>query len=223
MAIKCYTCQKEIVFDKTILSKTGKQIPLWPDKQNTHGHDEDGNAIRGPLPAGAAGQQQQPQQKSDWNTISTQRFKGSTISPESDTQSQSSSSGGSYLDTKRLRVMVEELTRKVNEIEQKIESHVMIDSNRYENQMQIIYDKLGPLMDSTLTAAEMLKQKENQKQKPLTGEVRGWNSVPNSAPTKFVDESQQQNDDYPVEKTLTDDDDVNDDENINNKGVTEED
>jgi len=119
-----------------------------------------------------------------------------------------------------LRVMVEELTKKVSELDGKLESHVLIDSNRYENQMQIIYDKLGPLMDSTLTAAEMLKQREKQ-QKPPAGEVKGWNSVPNSTPTKFVDESQQQNDDYPVEKTLTDDDDVNDD-NIN-KGVTEED
>jgi len=197
------------------LSKTGKQIPLWPDKQNTHGHDEDGNAIRGPLPGGG---QQPPQQKSDWNTTSTQRFTTSTAAGP-DTQSQSQ--GGSYLVTKRLRVMVEELTKKVNELEGKIESHVMIDSNRYENQMNIIYQKLGPLMDSTITAAEMFKQRENKK--PVAGEVRGWNSVPNSAPTKFVDESQQQNDDYPVEKTLTDDDDVNDDENINNKGVTEED
>jgi len=204
------------------LSKTGKQIPLWPDKQNTHGHDEDGNAIRGPLPTGGA--VQPSQQKSDWNTTSTEKLKSPSQWSTDTTKQQSSSSsssGGSYLDTKRLRVMVEELTKKVNEIEQKMESHVMIDSNRYENQMQIIYDKLGPLMDSTLTAAEMLKQKENQKQKPLTGEVRGWNSVPNSAPTKFVAESEH---DFPVENTLTDDDDdVNDDNTNNNKGVTEED
>ena len=223
MAIKCYTCQKEIVFDKTILSKTGKQIPLWPDKQNTHGHDEDGNATRGPLPEfTSAGPVERPQQqKSDWNTTSTEKLKPPTQWSTDTTKQQSSQSqGGSYLDTKRLRVMVEELTKKVSEIERTLESHVMIDSNRYENQMQIIYDKLGPLMDSTLTAAEMYKQKQ-EKQQQKQPEVKGWNSVPNSAPTKFVVESEH---DFPVEQTLTDDDDdVNDDNENNNKGVTEED
>jgi hypothetical protein len=80
------------------------------------------------------------------------------------------------MDTKRLRVMVDELQKQVNELEQKLESHVIIDSNRYENQMQIIYQKLGPLMDSTLTAAEMYKQKQTEKEP----EVKGWNTTPNN-------------------------------------------
>src|SRR6188508_3639637 len=50
----CFTCGEEITFNKSILSKTGKQIPLWPDQQSTHGHDDDGNAVRGPLPASSA-------------------------------------------------------------------------------------------------------------------------------------------------------------------------
>src|SRR5688572_31585621 len=47
----CFTCGEQITFDKNILSKTGKQIPLWPDKQDAHGHDKDtGKLIRQPLP-----------------------------------------------------------------------------------------------------------------------------------------------------------------------------
>ena len=61
----CFKCGQEITFDKTILSKSGKQIPLWVDKQNTHSHDDSGQPIRSPLPSqqlGGGGQlpQQQP-------------------------------------------------------------------------------------------------------------------------------------------------------------------
>ena len=41
----CFTCGEDITFNKAILSKTGKQIPLWPDQRNTHSHDEDGKPI----------------------------------------------------------------------------------------------------------------------------------------------------------------------------------
>ena len=47
----CFKCGNEITFDKTILSKSGKQIPLWIDKQNTHSHDDNGQPIRSPLPS----------------------------------------------------------------------------------------------------------------------------------------------------------------------------
>jgi hypothetical protein len=163
MPINCYTCQEEIVFDKNILSKTGKQIPLWPDKKNTHSHDEQGQPIRKPLPTPEypASLEKQP----------------ARIAPTTGFEAKGESQGGGYMDTKRLRVMVEELQKQVNELAQKLESHVIIDSNRYENQMQIIYQKLGPLMDSTLTAAEMYNKQKKQ-QDPA--EVQGWNSTPNN-------------------------------------------
>jgi hypothetical protein len=198
----CYTCGEVITFDKTILSPNGKQIPLWPDKKDAHSHDDNGKPIRKPIPNQGLNAQQ-TQQFNQYNRVA-QPYNREVKSPTtgytastSNTQSQ----GGSYMDTKRLRVMVEDLTKQVNELEMKLESHVIIDSNRYENQMQIIYQKLGPLMDSTLTAAEMYKQKQ-QKQNPA--EVRGWNSVESG-----------ERQDLPVEKTLTDDNDDQD----NDEGV----
>jgi hypothetical protein len=174
----CYTCGEDITFDKNILSKTGKQIPLTADKKYTHGHDEQGNQTKKPLPNQGL-DQQQTQEFNQYNRVAqpyNQEIKSPTTGYTAKT-SNTPSQGGSYMDTKRLRVMVEELQKQVNELEQKLESHVIIDSNRYENQMQIIYQKLGPLMDSTLTAAEMYKQKQQQNQKP---EVQGWNSTPNN-------------------------------------------
>lgn len=197
----CFTCGEQITFDKNILSKTGKQIPLWPDKQDAHGHDKDtGEPIRQPLPNQNLNAQQ-TQQFNQYNRQQPQQRQQSSSGFKT-TTTEGQSQGGSYMDTKRLRVMVEELKKQVNEIEIKLESHVIIDSNRYENQMQIIYDKLSPLMDSTLTAAEMYKLKQQQPKPPsslttTTGEVKGWNSVPNSTDER----------DFPVEKTLTDTDD----------------
>ena len=49
MVTKCFKCNEIITFDETILSKNGKKIPLWPDKQDAHGHDEQGKPIRSPL------------------------------------------------------------------------------------------------------------------------------------------------------------------------------
>jgi hypothetical protein len=197
----CYTCGEEIAFDKNILSKTGKQIPLWPDKKSTHSHDEQGKPIRKPLPNQDLSAEQ-TQQFNQYNRVEqpyNRQIKSPTTGYTAST-SNTPSQGGGYMDTKRLRVMVEELTKQVNELEMKLESHVIIDSNRYENQMQIIYQKLGPLMDSTLTAAEMYKQKQ-QKQQPA--EVKGWNSV-----------QPGERQDFPVEKTLTDDDDDDDNEGV---------
>jgi hypothetical protein len=171
----CYTCGEDITFDKNILSKTGKQIPLTADKKYTHGHDEQGNPTKKPLPNQDLSAEQ-TQQFNQYNRQQTQTTVKSPTTGYTATTSNTPSQGGAYMDTKRLRVMVEELQKQVNELEQKLESHVIIDSNRYENQMQIIYQKLGPLMDSTLTAAEMYKQKQTEKEP----EVKGWNTTPNN-------------------------------------------
>jgi hypothetical protein len=90
----CFTCGKEITFDKKILSKTGKQIPLLPDKQYAHGHDKDGNEVNKPIEE--LGQQQLPtqQEKKDWNTTSTAKYK----------EEGGFTQGGGYMDTKRLRM-----------------------------------------------------------------------------------------------------------------------
>src|SRR5688500_7491254 len=107
----CYTCHEEITFDKNIKSKSGKQIPLWPDKQNAHSHDEDGNAIRQPLPFQSQGQQQQ-QQKPNYSGSSTPPYQKSTAVLPSGGYSQ----GGATLDQKRERVMIEELKTQLREL-----------------------------------------------------------------------------------------------------------
>lgn len=84
---ECYTCHEEIIFDKNIRSKTGKPIPLWPDGQNTHGHDEQGQPIRGELPsdytpkpkAVASTFQPKPFQAGAWRNNTQQLDKNNTV------------------------------------------------------------------------------------------------------------------------------------------------
>ena len=157
----CFTCGKEITFDKKILSKTGKQIPLLPDKQYAHGHDKDGNEVNKPIEE--LGQQQLPKQ--DWNTTSTEKYKTPPKSEEGFTQ------GGGYMDTKRLRVMVEELQKKSNENEELFNSIYQLCRNNAT--------MLGELMNhfkltEPTTAAGLYKKQNNP------AEVQGWNSTPNS-------------------------------------------
>jgi hypothetical protein len=145
----CYTCHEEITFDKNIKSKSGKQIPLWPDKQNAHSHDEDGNAIRQPLPFQSP-PPQQTQQQSTW----TQNAKYNTSTGSGYSQ------GGQTLDQKRERVMIEELKTQVRELREELQTHVIIDSSRYENQMKVIYEVIAPLLNTQKTAADYLKEEK---------------------------------------------------------------
>lgn len=157
----CYTCQEEITFDKNIRSKTGKQIPLWPDKQNAHGHDEQGNAIKQPLPS----QQGQYDDKSwqSWHKPNNQQPSNYSKTPSSSggftfkeplnytkqqdfkipTDIPKTSQGGLPLDTKRLLQAVVELTKEFREFREEVKNNVQIDSARYENQMDIIYNRLS--------------------------------------------------------------------------------
>jgi hypothetical protein len=145
----CYTCHEEITFDKNIKSKTGKQIPLWPDKQNAHGHDEEGNAIRQKLPFQS--QQQQQQQSSNVKSISHDNLTPTDVPIHSQ--------GGPALDTKRTLQAIVELTKELREFKEEIRnSVVVIDSGRYENQMKAIYDVMAPLLNTQVkTASELYK------------------------------------------------------------------
>jgi tRNA A37 threonylcarbamoyltransferase TsaD len=148
-----FTCGKEITFDKTILSKTGKQIPLLPNKKFAHGHDKDGNEVNKPIEE--LGQQQLQGQESNKQT-----------------EGGGFTQGGGYMDTKRLRVMVEELQKKANENEELFNSIYQLCRNNAT--------MLGELMNhfkltEPTTAADMYlkSQKQNQQQ---PAEVHGWNS-----------------------------------------------
>ena len=187
----CYTCHEDIVFDKSILSKTGKQIPLWPDKLNTHTHDEDGKPIRGELP------KDKLPVRNDWNTISTQRTKTSTESPETQ-----STSGGSYMDTKRLRVMVEDLNKKVNENTEVLQSCYELCKNN-NNMLGEIMRSYG--LTQPTTAADLYKKQQQ-------GQV-GESKKPAVDPTsvnhgRIADENELREKEYPELDKLRDDIDL---------------
>jgi hypothetical protein len=217
---RCYTCQQEIIFDKNIVSKTGKQIPLWPDKKNTHGHDEDGNATRGPLPTGKA-----------FSSPTT------TYPPKFDTPKDipKTSEGGSTLDLKRLRVMVEDLTNYVRGLEQylktideKIEAHVIVDSNRYEGQMSQMFNVWKPFFNTQGEAASDIWKKQQQQQQKIDdtslvnhSKIADENIAAREQKnkTKFVDESKQKFSDDKIPDSedfqyLKDDDDESDNEGV---------
>jgi hypothetical protein len=213
----CYTCGNEIVFDKNILSKTGKQIPLWADKKNTHGHDEQGNAVRGPLPT----QNLSPQQTQQFNQYNRQQpfqqQQQQEVKPSSGFKMGSQpSQGGSYLDTKRLRVLTEELAKEISSINEKMEALYQLakSNNAMLGELTQVFKITDPK-----SAAELYKSMNHTRNEALKKEpkVHGWNSVPNNMPT--IDESK----DFPVEETLKDDDDddiVEDDNNT--KGVIDD-
>lgn len=238
----CFTCGEQITFNKNILSKTGKQIPLWPDQRDAHGHDKDtGKPIRQPLPNQGLNEQQ-TQQFNQYNrrggpeTVPAPGFE-STYQQQPKTREQKYedisrsssgfqatgySQGGSYMDTKRLRVMVEELQKLLNVLDEKIEAcYQLAKSNNIMLGELIQYFKIN----DPKSAKELYEAMDNTKREALKPEpeVKGWNSVPNSTnktKTAIVDESK----DFPVEETLKDDDDddLDDDEQNNNKGVIDD-
>lgn len=188
----CYTCGEEITFDRNILSKTGKQIPLTLDKKFSHGHDEQGQPVNKPLT-----QQQQP------NYPPPLERQPARIKPTIATITGGSgqSQGGSYLDTKRLRVMVEEIGKKQQEDSETINAvHALARNNSTMLSELMQHFKL---VEPTTAAA-------------LAGKVHGWNSVPN--PTDKQQQQEQQND-FPIEKTLTDDDDDDDESELQKEGI----
>lgn len=126
MAI-CYTCQAEITFDKSIVSKSGKQIPLWMDKLNAHGHDEEGRPIRQPLPAGRSFTPESSASKLNRMTTVT--------------------AGGETLDTKRLLQAVMENTKAIQELQRIIDSRTVLDTNKYEQRTNQIYNVIAPILN----------------------------------------------------------------------------
>src|SRR5688572_12603150 len=146
----CFTCHQEITFDKNIRSKSGKQIPLTPDKRYAHSHDQEGNPINQPLP------NQQPQQTASYSTTSPQggfQFKS---------QPQQESQGGVTLDTKRLRVMLEEQGQRLQRIEEKLEYNTQVDTNKLIGQLQQINDTIAPFLNTQgVVASELLKDKKS--------------------------------------------------------------
>ncbi|MGZ5548363.1 MAG: hypothetical protein ACXWFZ_10480, partial [Nitrososphaeraceae archaeon] len=131
----CFTCGEDITFDKDIRSKTGKQIPLWPDKQNAHGHDEAGNPIRQPLPQI---QQQQRQQSPSTSSYVASNYVDSTKSTQ----------GGPILDTKRILQTLVELSKEVRELKQIIDSRTIIDTNKYEGKSDQIFNVIAPFLST---------------------------------------------------------------------------
>lgn len=170
MALKCYTCGEEIIFDKSVLSKSGKQIPLWTDKQNTHGHDDHGNPVRGPLPTAQLQQQQQQQPPPQYQYTTPP-----PPPPNKQQQQQSSSQGGESLDTKRMKVLVEEISKKVVEMEELLNAIHQLSKNNMAALSTIM--EHFKLNDPVSAAA--LHQKK-QATTATTGEVHGWNSIPNN-------------------------------------------
>ncbi len=171
----CYTCNEDITFDKTILSKTGKQIPLWPDKMSTHSHDEQGNPIRKPLPNQGLNQQQ-TEQFNQYNRQPTfpppppleqqgQRFK-----PVTGGQSQ----GGGYMDTKRLRVMTEEIGKKQLEHDDILQSIYALCRNN-SNMLLEIMNHFKLVEPTTAAALHQQQQNPDEKYKKEQDEIAKWN------------------------------------------------
>ena len=150
MALKCFTCGEVITFDDSILSKTGKKIPLWPDKQNTHGHDDDGNPIRGDLPEQAPQQQQKQQFYPPQQTTAASRAPPTT------------SQGGSYMDTKRIRVMLEEIGKKQLEQDDVIQSTYALCRNNSNMLVELMTH--FKLIETTTASALHQQQKKQQEQ-----------------------------------------------------------
>ena len=116
MTLKCFTCGDPITFDDSVVSKTGKKIPLWLDKLNTHGHDDDGNPVRGDLPE--TQQQQPPHQPSNFKPFPAPAAQ----------QQPRTTQGGASLDTRRTIQALTELMTEVREIKEILNSRI----SRYE-------------------------------------------------------------------------------------------
>lgn len=109
------------------------------------------------------------------------------------TLSPTPSQGGSFLDTKRIRVMLEELTKKIDNIEQKLEYNTQIDTNKLIGQLQQVHDVIAPFLNTQgVVAADLLKDSKQLKIDPSTinhsNKADAYMEQQNNN-TKFVDES----------------------------------
>lgn len=171
----CYTCGEDITFNKAILSKTGKQIPLWPDQRNTHSHDEDGKPIRKPLPNEGLNQQQ-TQQFNQYNRQPTFPPPQSLEKQEQRFQPTGQSQGGGYMDTKRLRVMTEEIGKKQLEHDDILQSIYALCRNN-SNMLLEIMNHFKLVEPTTAAALHQQQQNPDEKYKKEQDEIAKWNKT----------------------------------------------
>jgi hypothetical protein len=172
----CYTCGEDITFNKAVLSKTGKQIPLWPDQRNTHSHDEDGKPIRKPLPNEGLNQQQ-TQQFNQYNRQPTFPAPPSLEKQEQRFQpTGGQSQGGGYMDTKRLRVMTEEIGKKQLEHDDTLQSIYALCRNNSNMLLEVMNH--FKLVEPTTAAALHQQQQQNpdEKYRKEQEEIAKWNN-----------------------------------------------
>jgi len=218
----CFKCGEAITFNKNVLSKTGKQIPLWIDQQNTHGHDEDGNPTRGPLPVASetttprsvptqkvAQVQQKPIQFTEETTQGG--LPGPTDKPTLEAILLNQINGLVSQANTAISILTKEvidMKKVINLIYEKIEYNTQVDTDKLIGQQQQIFDAITFLKTNFKIGTEILednkKQREEEeerkrqaKYKKEVEEQKRWN---NKKPK--VDE-EDGNDDNPVD----DDDD----------------
>jgi hypothetical protein len=163
----CFKCGEEITFNKNILSKTGKQIPLWPDQQSTHGHDEDGNATRGALPMSS-------ERTSTYQTGPTAGFskpKPQYSSTTTETKPTSNPTMAEVL-MSQMNTAISTLTKEVLDIKQrligigeKMEYNTQVDTNKLIGQLQTIEDTIAPFLKTQMKIGTELYEDQQRRQK----------------------------------------------------------
>jgi hypothetical protein len=184
---QCFTCGESITFDRNILSKTGKQIPLWPDKQNAHGHDDFGKPTRQPLPTATIAPPP-PQQQ--------QQFRTQIQQPQQQQQQQPISQPSMQ------DILLSQISTKLDQLK------TFLDPTLNEK-LEAIYqlcksnnDMLGAIAEEhyRLTepkkASDLYTKMQHTKEEALDkstaepsaiGEVHGWNSTTTAATTTNED------------------------------------
>lgn len=194
----CFKCGEEITFNKNILSKTGKQIPLYPDQQSTHGHDDDGNPVRGALPSTAARTstyQQGPviENKPQYrNPTTVNELRGTPNNTPPQQTATSNPSLEAVLLTQintaisTLTKAVENLQKTMNLTYEKIEYNTQVDTSKLIGQLQIVNDTIAPFLNTQLQVGsdlwkdqqERQRKAQEEKYKKEQEEQANWNNKP---------------------------------------------
>ena len=186
----CFTCGQEIIFDPNIRSKNGKQIPLWPDGKNTHGHDDNGQPVRGDLPEGAKPKstptfQPKPFKPNSWRN--TPLDKNNTVtSVDTDTKIERITAQlfqlNQTLDSiaNNIQYLIEITGKNHNEVKE----ITHIDTNKLIGQQQQIHDVIAPFLNTQIKAASEIYQNETKEQKfkREQEEQKKWNIDDNKIP-----------------------------------------
>lgn len=119
-----------------------------------------------------------------------------TKPPPTPTDVPKTSQGGLPLDTKRLLQQVMELVKEIRELREETRNNVQIDSARYENQMDIIYNRLSKETQDEMfkTAADIdpITTKHSQIADAKQNFMQPRKDRVPTQQTKFVDESKQE-------------------------------